>query len=143
MRPAWIAPGFQKSYGLTGPSPKSRSLRSMGPFRRCSLRLCPCRCRYGLSAPFRQGLSERGLAWAVGIPFKQKVYPADVSVVFPVANRGRPRKNAIPDITSISAQANRIKECRVDLFADRTSTATMRANQLRRWFTSMAYVGFD
>ena len=60
---------------------------------------------YGLSAPFRQGLSERGLAWAVGIPFKQKVYPADVSMVFPVATRGRPRKNAIPDITSISAQA--------------------------------------
>jgi hypothetical protein len=25
------------------------------------------------------------------------------------------------------------------LFADRTSTATMRANQLRRWFASMAY----
>lgn len=60
---------------------------------------------YGLSAPFRHGLSERGLAWAVGIPFKQKVYPADVSMVFPVATRGRPRKNAIPDITSISAQA--------------------------------------
>ena len=60
---------------------------------------------YGLSAPFRQGLSERGLAWAVGIPFEQKVYPADVSMVFPVATRGRPRKNAIPDITSISAQA--------------------------------------
>lgn len=60
---------------------------------------------YGLSAPFRQGLSERALAWAVGIPFKQKVYPADVSMVFPVATRGRPRKNAIPDITSISAQA--------------------------------------
>ena len=38
---------------------------------------------YGLSAHFRQGLSERGLAWAVGIPFKQKVYPADVSMVFP------------------------------------------------------------
>src|SRR4051794_3191759 len=33
---------------------------------------------YGLSAPFRQGLSERGLTWAVGIPFKQKVYPIDV-----------------------------------------------------------------
>lgn len=60
---------------------------------------------YGLSAPFRHGLSERGLAWAVGIPFKQKVYPADVSMVFSVATRGRPRKNAIPDITSISAQA--------------------------------------
>ena len=29
---------------------------------------------------------------------------------------------------------NRIKECQLDLFADRTSTATMRANQLRLWF---------
>jgi len=35
---------------------------------------------------------------------------------------------------------NRIKECQGDLFADRTSTATMRANQLRLWFASMAYV---
>lgn len=60
---------------------------------------------YGLSASFRRGLSERGLAWAVGIPFKQKVYPVDVSMVFPIAARGRPRKNAIPDVTSVSAQA--------------------------------------
>ena len=29
---------------------------------------------------------------------------------------------------------NRIKECQLDLYADRTSTATMRANQLRLWF---------
>src|ERR1051326_3518656 len=36
--------------------------------------------------------------------------------------------------------ANRIKECQLDLFADRTSAATMRANQLRLWFASMAYV---
>lgn len=35
---------------------------------------------------------------------------------------------------------NRIKECQLDLFADRTSTATMAANQLRLWFASMAYV---
>jgi hypothetical protein len=35
---------------------------------------------------------------------------------------------------------NRIKECQADLFADRTSAATMRANQLRLWFASMAYV---
>jgi Transposase DDE domain group 1 len=35
---------------------------------------------------------------------------------------------------------NRIKECQLDLFADRTSTQTMRANQLRLWFASMAYV---
>jgi hypothetical protein len=35
---------------------------------------------------------------------------------------------------------NRIKEQQLDLFADRTSTRTMRANQLRLWFSSMAYV---
>jgi Transposase DDE domain group 1 len=35
---------------------------------------------------------------------------------------------------------NRIKECQMDLFADRTSTATMRANQLRLWFASIGYV---
>ena len=35
---------------------------------------------------------------------------------------------------------NRIKECQLDLFADRTSTASLRANQLRLWFASMAYV---
>ena len=35
---------------------------------------------------------------------------------------------------------NRIKECQLDLYADRTSTATMRANQLRLSFASMAYV---
>lgn len=35
---------------------------------------------------------------------------------------------------------NRIKECQADLFADRTPAATMRANQLRLWFASFAYV---
>jgi hypothetical protein len=35
---------------------------------------------------------------------------------------------------------NRIKENQLDLFADRTSAATMRANQLRLWFASTAYV---
>src|SRR6266436_3595100 len=30
---------------------------------------------------------------------------------------------------------NRIKECQMDLFADRTSAATMRANQLRLWLS--------
>jgi hypothetical protein len=35
---------------------------------------------------------------------------------------------------------NRIKECQLDLFAGRVSAATMRANQLRLWFASMAYV---
>ncbi len=35
---------------------------------------------------------------------------------------------------------NRIKEQQLDLFADRTSAATMRANQLRLYFASFAYV---
>lgn len=34
---------------------------------------------------------------------------------------------------------NRIKEQQLDLFADRTSAHTMRANQLRLWFSSVAY----
>jgi Transposase DDE domain group 1 len=35
---------------------------------------------------------------------------------------------------------NRIKECQLDLFADRTSAASLRANQLRLRFASLAYV---
>jgi hypothetical protein len=35
---------------------------------------------------------------------------------------------------------NRIKEQQLGLFADRTSTATMRSNQLRLWIASVAYV---
>ncbi len=60
---------------------------------------------YVMSASFRQGLSERGLAWAVGIPSRQKVYAHDVAMIFSVAGRGRPRRNAIPNARSISAKA--------------------------------------
>jgi hypothetical protein len=35
---------------------------------------------------------------------------------------------------------NRIKEQQLALFADRTSAATMRANELRLWLSSVAYV---
>lgn len=59
---------------------------------------------YGLSAPFRQALSARGLSWAVGIPGRQKVYPGDVGLIFPVAGRGRPRQRHIPDAKSVAAQ---------------------------------------
>lgn len=59
---------------------------------------------YGLSAPFRQGLTARGLAWAVGIPRHQKVYPADVKLIFPVAGRGRPRQHHVPDVPSVPAE---------------------------------------
>jgi SRSO17 transposase len=59
---------------------------------------------YGRSAPFRQALSERGLRWAVGIPARQKVYPVDVEMIFPVAGHGRPRKRHIPDQLSVAAE---------------------------------------
>src|ERR1700740_3510813 len=39
---------------------------------------------YALRAPFRQGLTERGLAWAVGIPRHLKVYPANRKLILPI-----------------------------------------------------------
>src|SRR6266511_765122 len=66
---------------------------------------------YGISAAFRQGLTARELAWAVGIPRHLKVYPADVRMIWPVAGRGRRRKRHVPDILSIAAE---------DMLADAT-----------------------
>jgi len=37
---------------------------------------------------------------------------------------------------------NRIKEQKLDLFADRTSTGWMSSNQLRLWFSAFAYTFF-
>lgn len=59
---------------------------------------------YGLSAPFRQGLTARGLVWAVGILGRQKVYPAGVKLIFPIAGRGRPRQRHIPDLLSMPSE---------------------------------------
>ena len=59
---------------------------------------------YGLSAPFRQGLTARKLAWAVGIPRHLKVYSLGVRLIWPVAKRGRPRRRHVPDILSIPAE---------------------------------------
>jgi len=59
---------------------------------------------YGLSAPFRQGLTARKLVWAVGIPRHLKVYPADVRMIWPVAKRGRPRQRHVPDVLSMPAE---------------------------------------
>ena len=50
---------------------------------------------YGKAAEFRAGLSERQLAFAVGIPPTQKVYPADVTLGHPERKAtGRPRTQA-------------------------------------------------
>jgi SRSO17 transposase len=59
---------------------------------------------YGLSAPFRQGLTAHKLAWAVGIPRHLKVHPADVQMIWPVAGRGRPRQRHVPNIPSMAAE---------------------------------------
>lgn len=59
---------------------------------------------YGLSAPFRQGLTARKLAWAVGIPRHLKVYPVGVQLIWPAATRGRPRQRSIPDVLSMAAE---------------------------------------
>src|ERR1700747_697880 len=60
---------------------------------------------YGMSAPFRQGLMARKLAWAVGIPRHLKVYPTGVQLIWPITKvRGRPRRRHVPDILSIPAE---------------------------------------
>jgi len=55
---------------------------------------------YGQGASFRQGLTDRELSWAVGIPRHLKVYPADVKMIRPTAQRGGPR----PHVQSRSAE---------------------------------------
>ena len=60
---------------------------------------------YGPSAPFRQGLTARKLAWAVGIPRHLKVYAVGVQLIWPITKvRGRPRKRHVPDVLSIAAE---------------------------------------
>ena len=60
---------------------------------------------YGKAAPFRQGLSERGLTWAVGIPRVQNVYSPAVELHRPVARTGRPRKWPLPSEAPLTAEA--------------------------------------
>jgi SRSO17 transposase len=60
---------------------------------------------YGISAPFRRGLSALGLLWAVGIPRIQKVYPAGVQLVSAPRKRGGPSKTLIPDQEAMAAEA--------------------------------------
>jgi hypothetical protein len=63
---------------------------------------------------------------------------------FVVTSLGPERWSAQPLYESLycarGEMENRIKEFQLDLFADRTSAASLRANQLRLWFASFAYV---
>jgi len=52
---------------------------------------------YGVCAEFRQGLSDRGLTWAVGILSTQNMYSEDVEVSLPKRRgAGRPRIRPMP-----------------------------------------------
>ena len=62
-------------------------------------------------------------------------------VVTSLTKRQTPTRALYEDIYCARGEMeNRIKECQADLFADRTSSATMMANQLRLWLASMTYV---
>lgn len=60
---------------------------------------------YGISAGFRQGLSARALAWAVGIPRIQKVFPAEVAMVPPPPARRPSSPSLVPAVAAMSAEA--------------------------------------
>jgi SRSO17 transposase len=60
---------------------------------------------YGISAAFRQGLSERELSRAAGAPEVQNVHPAAVGLLWPAARTGRPRKHPVPSEGPVPAGA--------------------------------------
>jgi SRSO17 transposase len=76
---------------------------------------------YGMSALFRQGLTARKLTWAVGIPRRLKVYPADVRMIWPVAKRGRRRRRQVANILSTPAE-NMLAKAKWHTISWRTGT---------------------
>jgi SRSO17 transposase len=59
---------------------------------------------YGMGAAFRQGLSARGLVWAVGALKTQNVYPPTVELRWPTAATGRPRRHPVPSEAPVAAE---------------------------------------
>jgi SRSO17 transposase len=60
---------------------------------------------YGANVNFRNGLTARKLAWAVGIPRHLKVYRADVKMIQPPARKGGgERRLPVPDTPAIAAE---------------------------------------
>jgi len=60
---------------------------------------------YGMCGEFRNGLTERGLLWTVGILSTQNMYSLDVRVTQPRANTvGRPRTRSVISEQALSAE---------------------------------------
>ena len=66
--------------------------KESSPSRRLSIAgvrlLCTPRCRLWFERGFGRHWRARPALAAPGIPYKQKVYPADVALIFPVVSRG-------------------------------------------------------
>ena len=88
--------------------------------------------------------TERSWSRPRRVAGKAEHLPGRANPRFVVTSLPRPRIDAralYEDLYCARGEMeNRIKEQQLDLFAGRTSSATMKANQLRLWFSSMAYV---
>ena len=140
---AWCeAEGVAYLFGL---APNARLKAVLAPEAWEAARLCRTtgKGRLGCSgiSPTRQRPpgADRG-----GVVGKAEHLPDGANPRFVVTSLGREKIDArglYEDLYCARGEMeNRIKECQLDLFADRTSSATMQANQLRLWFASMAYV---
>src|SRR4051812_48401050 len=140
VRPVWNALDLLQDaqLGCRGERPALRPWREFGRRDR--------RCRDGLwIAAFSDASSVRQIGWAIVVGHNHDVgllcpslNSKGAGVSSSLAQRARRLYERIYCVRG--EMENRIKECQLDLFADRTSAATMRANQVRLWFASFAYV---
>jgi len=97
-------------------------------------------CRIFEEFPYRAGSWDRH-RWVIG---KAEWTSGAANPRFIITNEEplsfRARTLYEQDYCGRGNMENRIKEQQMDMFADRTSTETMRANQLRLWFSTLAYL---
>ncbi|MFN7000867.1 MAG: IS701 family transposase [Elioraea tepidiphila] len=104
MRRAGVPPEFRAARAKP-----EIAIEEIDRLRAAGLRFgaAPADAGYGLSAPFRQALSARGLRWAFGIPCHRKVYPADVALIFPPrrTRAAAPASHPRPDVETSGGDA--------------------------------------
>jgi hypothetical protein len=100
----------------------------------------------GASARRFTWFAYRAQSWAAprGVVAKAEWTRGEANPRFIITNRSlldfEPQGLYEEDYCGRGDMENRIKEQQLDLYADRTSTATLRANQLRLWFSTLAYL---